>query len=74
MLRFALGDTPDEAPPLPLELPPVAGPDDPARPLVVIDAGHGGRDPGAIGTTPKESALRKRTSLSRLHSRCAMRC
>lgn len=30
-----------------LSLPAVSGPDD--RPLVVIDAGHGGHDPGAIG-------------------------
>ena len=29
-------------------LPPIAGPADPSRPLVVIDAGHGGHDPGAI--------------------------
>ncbi|CAN5149535.1 hypothetical protein BH10PSE13_BH10PSE13_07730 [soil metagenome] len=29
-------------------LPPVAGPADPARPLIVIDAGHGGHDPGAV--------------------------
>jgi N-acetylmuramoyl-L-alanine amidase len=29
-------------------LPPVEGPRDSSRPLVVIDAGHGGHDPGAI--------------------------
>lgn len=34
----------------PFALPAIEGPDDPARPLVVIDAGHGGRDPGAVGT------------------------
>lgn len=45
VLRFTL----DEGR-MPVELPPIDGPDDPARPLVVIDAGHGGRDPGAIGT------------------------
>jgi N-acetylmuramoyl-L-alanine amidase len=45
VLRFAIdvGQTP-------IALPPIEGPDDPTRPLVVIDAGHGGRDPGAIGT------------------------
>ena len=31
-----------------LELPRVDGPRDASRPLVVIDAGHGGHDPGAI--------------------------
>lgn len=36
---------PDPAPSI--ALPPIAGPRDPRRPLVVIDAGHGGHDPGA---------------------------
>jgi len=31
-----------------VKLPKIYGPDDPSRPLVVIDAGHGGHDPGAI--------------------------
>jgi N-acetylmuramoyl-L-alanine amidase len=37
---------PDAAPAI--DLPPIEGPQDPKRPLVVIDAGHGGHDPGAI--------------------------
>jgi len=31
-----------------LELPPVTGSQDPSRPLIVIDPGHGGHDPGAV--------------------------
>jgi N-acetylmuramoyl-L-alanine amidase len=38
-------------------LPPVAGPDDPGSPLVVIDAGHGGHDPGAVGEGLNEKSL-----------------
>lgn len=36
------------------DLPTIYGPDDPERPLVVIDAGHGGRDPGAVGGGVRE--------------------
>ncbi|MEO1731188.1 MAG: N-acetylmuramoyl-L-alanine amidase [Pseudomonadota bacterium] len=37
-----------------LDLPEILGPDDPTRPLVVIDAGHGGRDPGSVGPDIRE--------------------
>jgi N-acetylmuramoyl-L-alanine amidase len=44
VLRFAL-----EERAIQFTLPEIAGPDDTSLPLVVIDPGHGGDDPGAIG-------------------------
>ena len=37
-----------------INLPRIDGPLDASRPLVVIDAGHGGHDPGAGAASPKE--------------------
>lgn len=36
----------------PLQLPDIQGPDDAERPLIVIDPGHGGRDPGTVKQLP----------------------
>ncbi|MEP3051645.1 MAG: N-acetylmuramoyl-L-alanine amidase [Erythrobacter sp.] len=44
VMRFNLANADNR-----IELPVIVGPDDISRPLVVIDAGHGGRDPGAVG-------------------------
>ncbi len=45
-----------------VDLPKISGPDDPSRPLVVIDAGHGGHDPGAI--SPHGSQREKNITLA----------
>lgn len=46
-------------------LPAVLGPADASRPLVVIDAGHGGHDPGAIGQGgERESQVTLRLALA----------
>jgi N-acetylmuramoyl-L-alanine amidase len=41
----------------PIDLPAIAGPQDASRPLVVIDPGHGGFDPGAGTGEIKEKAV-----------------
>ncbi len=45
-----------------LPLPAIAGPDNPRLPLVVIDAGHGGHDPGA--TSPHSGKQEKDITLA----------
>ncbi len=45
-------------------LPPVRGPQDASRPLVVIDPGHGGKDPGAGNGALKEKDLVLRLALA----------
>ena len=50
-----------------LDLPTIYGPEDETRPLVVIDAGHGGRDPGSVGP-----GIQERTLCSRLLCGCAI--
>ncbi len=45
-----------------VKLPKIYGPKDPSRPLVVIDAGHGGHDPGAV--SPHGGKYEKHVTLS----------
>ena len=52
----------DEPAPDAERLPPISGASDPRRPLVVIDAGHGGPDPGAA--SPFDEAREKDVTLA----------
>lgn len=52
VVRVTLPDSADT-----IGLPEIEGPDDPTRPLVVIDAGHGGPDPGSVDRTYREKAI-----------------
>lgn len=52
VLRFLLPTPPSDG-----ELPQIHGTDDEGAPLVVIDAGHGGRDPGAVAHSVKEKDI-----------------
>ncbi|GFE72602.1 N-acetylmuramoyl-L-alanine amidase [Novosphingobium sp. TCA1] len=59
VVRF---DLPDAG--VPVDLPRVDGPADASRPLVVIDAGHGGFDPGAGQGDVKEKTVALRIALA----------
>lgn len=59
VVRF---DLPDAG--MPVDLPRVDGPADASRPLVVIDAGHGGFDPGAGQGDVKEKTVALRIALA----------
>ncbi len=52
VLSFPLPDSSET-----IGLPDIMGPTDPTRPLVVIDAGHGGPDPGTVSEGYREKTL-----------------